>query len=415
MGDKGANLAGLKDLVNNPNTYNILPFHHNFTPSGKYIDTAMFIPAYRVVTDDTVNLVDKRGYTNLEKGKAYYDGERLKQANSPKALLIYKAEYCYTIEEALLLQGSNIFPREELAQQMARIEIYQDTPKIHTGFLTWEIEQSSGNRTGKVKWREDPDGNIQLSEHPLISAEGTEYKNLYVGGIDSIDIGSNDSASEKNSAASDKLSDFCIVIKKRIMGLFDPQYVALYKDRPKDPREAYENAAKLLTYFGCQAVLESTRTAITTYFRDHKYLPLLMKRPRATMPDISKGNSNMYGTPATVKVISHYVELIYDFCLDYSHTINFEEIISQLLNYSDEKKKDFDIIAAMGMAELGDEELAVRKPEARELPGKKFQDIGWFKDGNGYKHYGIIPQNEDERNDRNRIRTSDSWLYNDTL
>jgi hypothetical protein len=26
-----------------------------------------------------------------------------------------------------------------------------------------------------------------------------------------------------------------------------------------------------------------------------------------------------------------------------------------------------------------------------------------------------MPQNEQERNDRNRIGTSDSWLYSDTL
>jgi hypothetical protein len=67
------------------------------------------------------------------------------------------------------------------------------------------------------------------------------------------------------------------------------------------------------------------------------------------------------------------------------------------------------------MAELGDEELSVRKPTPIEAEGKKFQDIGWFKDGKGYRHYGKIPQNEQERNDRNRISTSDSWLYNDTL
>ena len=29
------------------------------------------------------------------------------------------------------------------------------------------------------------------------------------------------------------------------------------------------------------------------------------------------------------------------------------------------------------MCELGDEELSLKKPEAREKPGKKFQDIGW--------------------------------------
>jgi hypothetical protein len=151
----------------------------------------------------------------------------------------------------------------------------------------------------------------------------------------------------------------------------------MYKDRPRDPREAYENAAKLLTLYNGKAVLESTRTTILTHFREHKYTHLLMRRPRSTMPDVTKGNSNMYGTPATIKVIEHYRDLIYSFCLDYASTIAYREMIDQLLNYSDEDKKKFDIVAAMGMAELGDEEMSVRKPEAQEPKGKQFQDIGW--------------------------------------
>ena len=135
-------------------------------------------------------------------------------------------------------------------------------------------------------------------------------------------------------------------------------------------------AAKLLIYYNAKAVLESTRTAILTHFRNQKYLNLLMKRPRSTMPDVSKGNSQMYGTPATVKVITHYRELIYDFVIDYCHTISFIEMIDQLLNYSDETKKLFDIIAAMGMCELGDEELSVRKPEAQGKYAKEFKPIG---------------------------------------
>jgi hypothetical protein len=94
------------------------------------------------------------------------------------------------------------------------------------------------------------------------------------------------------------------------------------------------------------------------------------------MSDVTKGNSNMFGAPASIKVIEHYRELIYDFCLDYSHTIAYKEIIDQLLEYSDERKKDFDIVAAMGMCELGDEELSIKKPQAKEKEGKKFQDIG---------------------------------------
>jgi hypothetical protein len=96
----------------------------------------MFIPAYRIVTDSQYNLVDKRGYTKIEDAIKYYDKKRAEKAANPKNLLIYKAEYCYTIEEAVLLQGSNMFPREELAEQMAQIDIYHSVPQPKLYSLT---------------------------------------------------------------------------------------------------------------------------------------------------------------------------------------------------------------------------------------------------------------------------------------
>ena len=211
-----------------------------------------------------------------------------------------------------------------------------------------------------------------ITEHPIKGESGNGFRNLYVGGIDSIDIGEQDSATLDAS----KLSDFCIMIKKRAHGLSDPQYVAMYKDRPRDIREAYENAAKLLIYFEAQAVIESTRTALITHFRNRKYLHLLMRRPRSTLSDVTKSNSNMIGAPASVKTIVHYIELVYDFCLDYSQTMNMREMLEQLINYSDEKKKQFDIIAAMGMAELADEELASKRAVEKDPVDKRFTDFG---------------------------------------
>lgn len=409
-GDSGPAVEGIRELANNPEVFNILPHYHNYTPDGRYIISSMFIPAYRnaMFEDPGVEYVDKRGWCNLEKARKRFEQERSKKASDPKALLIYKAEYCFTIEEALIQQGDNMFPREELAEQMARIEIYKDIPVPHRGHLLWK--RDTDDRPDGVKWKQEDDGKILILEHPMMSPEGTEYKNLYVGGIDSIDIGTADSTGTDKHP-----SQFCILIKKRVFGTQDPVYVAMYKDRPRDPREAYENAAKLLTYYNCQAVLESTRTAIITYFRDQRYSHLLMKRPRSTMSDVTKGNANMFGTPANVKVIEHYRELIYDFCLDYCYTIAYIEMVEQLLNYSDEKKKDFDIVAAMGMTELGDEELSFKKPMAREPEGKKFRDVGWWTDSKGYKHKGVIPLTEEEKNDRRRINPGDSWLYNGDL
>ena len=54
----------------------------------------------------------------------------------------------------------------------------------------------------------------------------------------------------------------------------------------------------------------------------------------------------MYGAPASIKVIEHYRELIYDYILDYSYQLHYREMVYQLLEYSDERKKDFDIVAA---------------------------------------------------------------------
>lgn len=403
-GDEGVAVEGIRDMVNKPSAWDILPYKNDHTPDGRTIYTAMFIPCYRTV----MSLVDGRGYCDWKAGKEYYDKKRAAKVDDPKSLLMYKAEFCFTIEEALSGQGDNIFPREELAEQVAQMDIYKSVPTPKAGHLLWK--RDTDGRNEGVKWKHDNEqGKILILEHPLFNEEGYEYKNLYIGGIDSIDIGKKDSANPD----SNKLSDFCIVIKKRVFGQSEPMYVAIYKDRPRDVREAYENAAKLLTYYGCQAVLESTRTAILTHFRNQKYMHLLMKRPRSTLSDIRRGNSNMYGAPASIKTIDHYRELIYDFCLDYTHTICFREMLSQLLEYSDERKKDFDIIAAMGFCELGDEEISAKKPEPREPLGKGFRDIGWYKDSRGYKHYGVIPQTDEERNERTRTNSRDSWLYDE--
>ena len=403
-GDKGTAVEGIRDMTTNPEAYNVLPFRHNYTGDGSYMLSAMFIPAYRMVA----SLVDKRGWCNLEAARAWYDKQRAAKASDPRGLLIYQAEYCYTIEEALLQQGDNIFPKEELAAQEAAISIYKTTKEPYRGFLSWKRNEQ-GEIIG-VKWRYAPDGDILIVEPPIMSENGNDYKNLYVGGIDSIDIGTDDSATADGAG-----SDFCIVIKKRVFGQSDPMYVAMYKDRPKDIRIAYENAAKLLTWYTAKAVLESTRTAIITHFKNHNLIHLLMRRPKATMPTVSRGNSNMFGAPATVGVIEHYRELITRFILDYAHTMTFLEMVQQLLRYSDAKKKLFDIVAAMGFAELGDEELYVRRPSENESIYNHFQDIGWYKDSNGYKHYGVIPKTDEERDRQTRPNPADSWLYKDIV
>jgi hypothetical protein len=71
-------------MVTNPAVFNVLPYKHNYTPDGRYVYTAMFIPAHRMIS----SLLDSRGWCDSVEGKAWYDVQREKKAGNPKALLI---------------------------------------------------------------------------------------------------------------------------------------------------------------------------------------------------------------------------------------------------------------------------------------------------------------------------------------
>ena len=93
--------------------------------------------------------------------------------------------------------------------------------------------------------------------------------------------------------------------------------------------------------------IEATRMSLITWARSNKYLHYFMKRPRATLTDVSKGVSKSYGTPATTAIIAHQTDLIADFINDYCHTIWFEEMLDEFNRYTDENKRRFDIVAAV--------------------------------------------------------------------
>ena len=208
--------------------------------------------------------------------------------------------------------------------------------------------------------------------------DGTDYSemnNLYVAGIDSIDIGQADT-----SVNTDNPSKFCICIKKRAFGLQEPQYVAYYKDRPDDIREAYKIAMCLATYYKAVINIEATRVSMLTWAKEKGYYKYFMARPKASYPDINKIGRRTVGTPATPAIIDHQTDLIRDFINDSGHTIWFEEMLDELMRYTDENKRKFDIIASMAMALLADEELQGIVPKTVEEVKQTWQDIGFYTD-----------------------------------
>ena len=304
-------LEGLSNIFAKPEGYNVLPYKNYDTEDRKPQLTAFFIPAHKFSLRE--EFLDTRGVTQSEEFKKFYEEERKKL--SGKDLLDYCAEHCFIPNEALYKQGENIFDSIAIADRLTQIRIFKAGLKPEYVSLLWDRSGDTPDLT--------------------------------------------------------KVSDFCIVIKKRIYGLQEAKYVAIYKDRPRDIREAYDVAMKLLVWYNCKALLEHTKISIVTYFKEKKKDSLFMKRPASTLGDMKRGNSQMIGVPATEAIIKHGLELINNFVNDYCYSIDIDEMLEQLLKYSWENKRKFDIIASMEMAEIADEELMNIRPAAQDKLAKE--------------------------------------------
>ena len=115
-------------------------------------------------------------------------------------------------------------------------------------------------------------------------------------------------------------------------------------------------------------MLEYTKISIQTYFKEKGKGHLFMSRPDFASNSGSRRNpvKRLIGLPATEAVIRHGLELVGNFINDYWHTIDYEEMLDQMLNYSYENKRKFDIIAAMQMAEIADEDMSGVTPTTVE-------------------------------------------------
>ena len=383
-GTGGENMAlqGLSDIFLDPDAFNVLPFKNYDSQDGNPELRAFFIPAHKFALSS--EYLDSRGVTDHVRFKEYYITQRQKLKGDK--FLNECAEHCFIPEEALSKTGENMFDAELIAARMAQILTKKDYTEPKKMLLTWD--KTTEKNYQKVNAFESSVGNILIVEPPLTADDGSPYKNLYVAGIDAIDQGKDESATDND------VSDFCIVIKKRIRGMDDPAYVAMYKARPRRIREAYETAHKLLVWYNCQAMLEYTKISFQRFLQERKADDRLMKRPEfavstRTAKQVTK---RLIGVPSTEAVIKHGLELVAAFLEDYWWTINFKDMLDQLLKYSYANKRKFDIIAAMQCCEIGDEELFGLKPAKVVDATAQWVDFGWYRDENGRMCHGAIPK-----------------------
>ena len=373
-------LSGLADAFTNPKAFKVLPFKNYDTYDGNPELTAFFLPAHKFAL--VSKYLDARGVTNHIEFRKYYEAYR--ESLSGQKYLDECAEHCFVPEEALAKTGANVFDSELVSQQMINIKIHGNGEKIVPTALEWD---KNAPKYSSVNSFESPSSKLFVVEPPLKDPEGKVWKNLYVAGIDAIDMGTDNSAEEND------VSDFCIVIKRRVFGDKEPKYVAVYKDRPRDIRVAYMIALKLLTWYNCQAMLEFTKISFQQFLKDRNKENLLMSRPEyAVSVKVKKRpTKRLIGIPSTEAVIKHGLELISAFLSDYYYTIDYPEMLEELLKYTYENKRKFDMIAAMSCCEIGDEALTGITPMKPAVTQKTWQDIGYYRDEKGYLRHGVIP------------------------
>ena len=381
-GDKTAALAGLKKMFYNPADYSILPYKNYYNRLKELAFTGYFIPSYTLwFGTDTEIGFDSRGVVDEEKAKKYYQ-DKWDKIEDAQLLIKDKAEYCFTPEDAFILEGSNAFNAEKLAEQLLNIEqgLIEKPKKVN---LKWGLLDGQVNRNSKPTPEYIETGKILVAEAPMTDPDGIPFENLYVAAIDSIDT------SVDTTTGQTDLSQFCVLVYRRQFGLKDPKIVALYKFRPKQITDAYDTALKLCQWYNCKVLVEATRVGVIEYFKNKGFANYLMRKPKSVN---SGRNSTQFGVPASTNIIEHQLDLIGSYIENYYTNIDYLEVIDECQRYSFENKRKFDIVAAFGIVLLADEDMLHKIPRVVEdKENKELNKIGYYKNAWGQIEFGVIP------------------------
>lgn len=408
-----------EEIFCNPRAHNILPTYdweegQNTDAKGNMVGTGAFIPTH-IKRSGTW---EATGCPDIERATKETQAERDEAKHDPESYMGLLQEYPMNIREVFTRRGTNIFNQDKIATQRINIEHGNaNTPKPEKGFLNW-VYAENGRITG-VEWDPSPMGDIEILEHPhwLTDAANEEekepMKNLYVSGVDSIDQGTMDSAYATDTK---KGSELAMLVKKRIVdkGYFRTTsnlYVAKYTKRSPDVRSDWDNALKLAYYYNSEVNIEYTKIGIVGWFRDKGFYHLLKKRPTINLgnADPSK-HSHLIGTTAGGPIIDHQDQKIAAYIDDFYKEIWFPELLRQLQDYNRDDRTKFDLVIAMGLCELADEDLMgkVAKPPVAATAGLKLW--GYYTDPvTGIKTHGVLPDKSEAEKDMEKIKETEKF------
>jgi hypothetical protein len=333
----------------NPEAYGLMAFSYNGEPWFEK-KCGRFFAAY----EKCEGFYEDSGRSDKNAARAYHDNERETKKADLGVYLQHTMEFPYDPYEAFRVDGSGIFDRVLLETQHQRIQRNEELKKlVQRGNLKWI---NPNNPLAGVRWEADPNGIIEILEHPewVIDRAVEKFPFLYVSGCDSYD------AVEEESKGPDSRSKGSIFIYKRF---WTPNrtgnvYVAKCTIRMKNATNFYWETVKLNLYYNSRMLYEHTNKGISQHYIMHKLHAYLHPRPKLEEVSVMKKtvSTNRYGLTMPEEVKIHCIKRYADYIEKFSEDMYFVSQIEDALKFVFGSSKHDETMAA-SIAKVADDDL----------------------------------------------------------
>lgn len=362
-GDSESDFAGAKELIYNPDGYNMyaLPNVYDKSNQGRS-KFVYFFPGYI----NRKGCYNKDGVSDVVKAliEILMNRYRVKYNSSdPNTITRTIAEIPVTPSEAVLKTSFNIFPVTDLNTRLLQLD---SNPNEYNDVYVGDLTLDKSNKVVFVPSYKQPirdfphkdnkiEGAIEIFQMPELDKNlGIPFSNRYIGGVDPID-----------SDEADSLSLGSIFI----LDLWQDKIVAEYTGRPLYAEDFYEICRKLSIFYNAKLNYENNLKGLFAYFTSrnsgHMLADTLEFLKDKQLVKESYGNQSK-GTHATLPINNYARNLLRTWLLapiklvqgeeeegvtiHRLYTVRSRALIKELINYN--SLGNFDRISAMGMLML---------------------------------------------------------------
>jgi hypothetical protein len=300
-GTEGANFEGALDILNSPraNFLYAIPNYYDRGSTGSS-ETVYFFPAYM----NYKPFYNKDGVSDVILSLLYELRQRHTirfDTHDPLKLTQRRAEFAFTLQDAVMRRDSTIFPVADLVDRINYIDLH---PEVRDSLYAGRLQVEKGevhfvpDSNLKPVWfyphRDNKlNGCVLIKTMPVKTREGEVASGRYIAGFDPVAV---DGAETLSLCA-------C-----HILDLYTDELVASYVGRETLVDDSFEIVRRLLLFYNALCNYENNKNGFFKYMSQHGCLHMLCDNleflQNKDNPRITIGNARK-GTPAS-KPTSEY-------------------------------------------------------------------------------------------------------------